>query len=86
MSEAGGSRYLYLSTHAYKYVRATIRLGTASNALVCFANSLNENFAPISQPKPMTPKPITASRELVTRAFPRLDQTSVFDLISDGSI
>lgn len=44
MSEAGGSRYLYLSTHAYKYVQATIRLGTASNALVCFANSLDEKF------------------------------------------
>ena len=44
MSEAGGSRYLYLSTHAYKYVRATIRLGTASNASVCFANSLDEKF------------------------------------------
>ena len=43
-----------------------------------------KNFAPISQPKPLTPKPITASRELVTRAFRCLDQTSAFDLISDG--
>ena len=43
-----------------------------------------KNFAPISQPKPLRPKPITACRELVTRAFQCLDQTSVFDLTSDA--
>ena len=44
MSEAGGSKHLCPSTHAYKYVQTTKRLGTAPNALVCFANSLDEKF------------------------------------------